>query len=106
MIHAVYRRSSLSLTVEGHAYSGEPGRDLVCAAASAVVYSLAINVDCLMANEHADDSVMELASGKAYISIKPKSLFRCAVTLIFDAVCMGFAALAKTYPEYITYEVE
>ena len=27
------------------------------------------------------------------------------VTMIFDAVCVGFELLAKDYPEYITYEI-
>lgn len=105
MIHAVYSRSLNRLTVMGHAYSGETGHDLVCAAVSAVVYSLAINVDCMRASEHLDDSVVELSSGKADISVKPKSLFKGAVTLIFDAVCLGLYGLAHTYPDKITYDV-
>ena len=32
---------ALALRVEGHAYRGKPGEDIVCAAASALVYALA-----------------------------------------------------------------
>jgi len=41
MIKAVYDRKENKITVEGHAYSGEPGHDLICAAASVLIYTIA-----------------------------------------------------------------
>ena len=44
MIHAVYYKKYHRVTVKGHAHSAEKGRDLVCAAASMLVSTLAANV--------------------------------------------------------------
>ena len=43
MIDVTYDRKRLILKVKGHAHSGEAGHDLVCAAASILVYTLAAN---------------------------------------------------------------
>ena len=50
MILVTYYRSYNRLTVEGHAHSGEPGKDLVCASASILAYTLAANVPTVCSN--------------------------------------------------------
>ena len=44
MIQAVYDRNENKIAIKGHAYSGEPGHDLICASASMLVYTLAAAV--------------------------------------------------------------
>ena len=105
MIHAVYWRELHRVTVEGHAHSGEPGKDLVCAAASALALTLAENAKALQAGGQARNAVAELESGRAEISCNPASRFRSVATVIFDGVCMGFDALSRIYPDYIKYEI-
>ena len=105
MIQVVYHRSYHRVTVEGHAQSGDPGHDLVCAAASALAYTLAGNVANLADHGQAKKPTMELSVGKAEIVCSPVSRFRATVTMIFDAVCVGFELLAAHYPDYITYEI-
>lgn len=105
MIRVTYYRQYNRLTVEGHAYSNEPGRDLVCASASILAYTLAANVMNLADNSHVRIESMELSSGRAEISCKPRSGVGAMVRKIFESVCVGFELLAKDYPDYIRYEI-
>ena len=105
MIRVVYHREYNRLTMEGHAQSGEPGHDLVCAAASMLAYTLAANVKALEKTGQATDMIADLREGKAEVSCKAHYRMKAIVTMIFDAVCMGFSLLARDEAEYITYEV-
>ena len=105
MIQVVYYRTYNRVTVEGHAASGEFGRDLVCASASALALTLADNVQALGSAGHVRAFTTELQPGKAEISCSPVSRWKNIVTVIFDAVCLGFDRLSKLYPDFITYEI-
>lgn len=105
MIQAVYYRKYNRLTVEGHAKSGEPGHDLVCASASMLAYTLAANVANMADHGQVRAPIMELNPGNAEVSCNPISRYRSTVTLVFDAVCTGFELLAHSYPENISYEI-
>ena len=105
MIKVIYHRSYHRLTVEGHAHSGEPGHDLVCAAASALAYTMAGNVANMAVNGQVRTPRLEMEPGKAEISCSPVSRFKNTVTLVFDSVCVGFELLATQYKEYIQYEI-
>lgn len=105
MIHVRYYRKHHRLTVEGHAHSGESGKDLVCAGASALAYTLAANAGHLEEQGQARNVVVRLDPGSAEISCKPKHRFTALTKCIFDAVCVGFEILSANYPQYISYEI-
>lgn len=105
MIQVVYHRKFNRLTVEGHAHSGEPGHDLVCAAVSALAYTLGGNVANMADHGQVRAPIMEYSSGKAEVGCNPVSRHKATVTLVFDSVCVGFEMLAANYPAYITYEI-
>ena len=105
MIQVTYYRRYNRLTVQGHAHSGEPGHDLVCAGVSTLVYTLAANVSNLQANGHARNVSMKLEPGDAQISFTVRVGANAIVTRIFEAVCVGFEILARDYPEFISYEI-
>lgn len=105
MIHVIYYRNLFRVTVEGHARSDEPGKDLVCAAASTLALTLAENARALQTEGNARRVTARLESGSAEICCDAVSRFKHVTTLIFDAVCIGFDALARNYPEYIQYEI-
>ena len=105
MIQAVYYRKYNRLTVKGHAKSAEPGRDLICAAASALAYTLAANVANMADNGQVREPVMNMNEGDTEISCRPRHNLKATVTLVFDTVCAGFDLLAHQYPEYISYEI-
>lgn len=105
MIQVVYHRTYNRLTVEGHALSDEPGRDLICAAASTLALTLAVNVSNMAAQGQVREPTVNLAEGSAEVSCKPNTRFKAVVTLSFDSICVGYELLAAKYPEYIHYEI-
>ena len=105
MIKVVYHREYHRVTVEGHANSGEPGHDLVCAGVSALTYTLAANVANMADSRQVRINSLELSPGKAEIDCKPVSRLKDTVSMVFQAVCVGFEILAHDYPQYISYEI-
>ena len=93
------------MTVTGHARSAEHGRDLVCASASILAYTMAVNVANMADHGQVREPVMDIEEGNAVISCKPRHNLKATVTLAFDTVCAGFDLLAYQYPEYVTYEI-
>lgn len=87
-----------SLTAEGHAGWAESGRDVVCAAVSALIFSLAQAVE--KRREPCDTearSAAVLCEGEARI--------RCGRTAVTDAwfslTVNGLSAIARQYPGFI-----
>lgn len=105
MIQVIYYRNYNKITVEGHAKSGEPGHDLVCAAVSILAYTLAANVLNMRDNGQVRDTFTAMNEGKAEISCNPRHNLRSTVTLIYDSICAGFELLAHQYPDNISYEI-
>ena len=105
MIQAVYDRDENKITIKGHAYSGEPGHDLICASASMLVYTLAASVDSMKRHGHISDGVINIAEGDCVVSCEPFEQFKGAITLIFDSICAGYELLAANYPENVSYTI-
>ena len=105
MIKVIYYRNYHRVTVEGHAMSGEPGHDLVCASASILTYTLAANVLNMKDNDQVRDTFTAMDEGKAEVSCTPRHNLRNSVTLIYDSICAGFELLAHQYPDNISYEI-
>ena len=105
MIEAIYYRKYNRLTIDGHANSGEPGHDLVCAGVSVLAYTLAANVGNLEANDMIRNPIVQMENGHAEISCEAKRKAGAFVSRIFEAVCVGFEMLDHDYPQYISYEI-
>lgn len=105
MIEVIYYREHNRLTVNGHARSDEPGKDLICAACSILALTLAANVGHMDDSGCVADAITILEEGNAEISCKPKTRFRDSVKQTFMSVCVGFEILASKYPDYISYAV-
>ena len=104
MIRAAFYARELRLTVEGHAGAGEPGHDLVCAAASTLVLTLAA---ALKRREVALETEV-LTPGEAEVGVDLDdmdldTLAECR--LIFDTICGGLEFLSETWPQYMDYRV-
>lgn len=107
MIQVVYHRNFHRVSIDGHANSGEPGHDLVCAAVSALAYTLGVAVVNMNAAYRREirEPKTEFSPGKALISCVPVNRYKSTVTLIFDTICAGFEYLAQNNPDYISYEI-
>ena len=91
-------RESLSLRLEGHAGYAEHGKDIVCASASILAYTLASIVDSV------DDveSVIDLKGGDTTIECKCKDgETYTKIANAYHYAEIGFALLATNYPQYV-----
>ena len=103
MIRAVYDRETLQLTVEGHAESGPYGKDLVCAAVSALTLTLWENLRLLEQADKLEGKLLDLDSGRACLSCNPKAPFRQEAEGVFQTVTRGIQCLSRIYPGYIHF---
>lgn len=104
MIRAVYRRDRYALQVTGHAHSAPAGEDLVCAAASALVCTLAQAAERLAERGILTDSRVRLAPGEAEIVCLPAEGFQCLVHSVMDSLCLGLELLAEEYGACVQWE--
>ena len=106
MIKVTYtRKGYCRVQIEGHAQSAEPGHDLICAAASMLAYTLAVNVNSLKAAGHVKNTTVRLENGDSDIRCTPKVHFKSVICVVFDSICAGFELLSKQYPQNISYEI-
>lgn len=70
--------------MSGHAGAGEPGRDIVCAALSILMYSLV-----------ASGAEGRVERGEAELLLPDRDV---------DVALCGFRLLAESYPEYVSYK--
>jgi uncharacterized protein YsxB (DUF464 family) len=105
MIEVTYYREHNRLTVTGHAHSDEYGKDLVCAAVSALALTLEANVRHMAEKDYVTAYTARLDPGDAEISCKAKGKYGAIVERIYQTVCVGFEILAVSHPQYISYEI-
>lgn len=91
MIQVTYNEvgDEMILRAEGHAGYAEKGKDIVCAAVSVLMQTLACSVGTCMGND-----------GKGFSAVCKKSNDNIAK---FELVTDGLALLQREYPENVRY---
>ena len=94
--------NKLSLRLEGHAGYTEVGKEIVCASASILAYTVAQFV-ALEGNNGflASPSEIKLEGGDAVVSCEP---LECAFERLkgaYEFACAGYALLQHNYPQYV-----
>ena len=87
----ITRVSPACVTLEGHACSDVYGKDLVCAAVSALALTLAANAEDL------EEAEILLEPGNSRISGHTDAAG------MFDCICKGFQLLAEKFPEHVSF---
>ncbi len=105
MIKVTYYRSYHRVKITGHAGSADTGKDLVCASASILAYTLAANVANMADAGQVRAPVLHMNEGDTEISCNPRHNLKASVTLVFDSICAGFELLAHDYPVFLNYEI-
>ena len=100
-IHADVER--MQLRVRGHAGYAPEGQDIVCAAVSALVYTLAQNLALTLCDE---DYSARLEDGDAYIEARPPAELAVSCQRIFMVIVNGLNLLANQYDQYVWFEAE
>ena len=92
----------LSLRVEGHAGYAEHGKDIVCASASILAYTVAQIVrikersGCLRR-----PALVRLESGDTEVTCFPKAGAFDFLWDAYDFARVGYCLLAQNYPQYV-----
>ena len=95
----------LSLRLEGHAGYAEHGKDIVCASASILAYTLAqIVKDVEELGYLASPPVIQMDSGDTFISCEPAMSSMLKMKNMFLFAKMGYALLEHNYPQYVRLE--
>ena len=100
MIRAEYVPREHTLLVRGHAGSGEPGRDLICAGVSALVLALREELLHLEAAGEGKILSLRLEPGDAEVRWEPIPGKEAAQTA-FDTVLRGLRLLERLFGEYV-----
>jgi uncharacterized protein YsxB (DUF464 family) len=93
---------TLSLKIEGHAEYAEHGKDIVCAAASILISTLAYKIrvkDRYFAFK--EPPVTRLEAGDTEISCTPQDFFCSDCRSDFEFVKTGFFLLEQNYPQNV-----
>lgn len=106
MIQITYNRRSHRITAKGHANSAEKGEDLVCAAASVLLYTAAANALSLKEKGFTRHVSAKLHEGDSEIVCVPKCRYEAITDMILTAVCVGFELLSRQYPDNVSYETK
>lgn len=96
-------KKTVTMMVTGHAKSAEAGRDLICAAVSALVITLAQNARFLEARKmlkEAPGIVLSEGASEVTCTAKTKESFR-DVIYTYHVIQRGMMVLAHNYPQYI-----
>lgn len=102
MINVAYRceDGTLTLRMRGHSGSAPAGEDLVCAACTALAYTLA---QCVRDAEDQLETppVIDLRDGFGKIACKPKTVYLPGLMVAYQTVYRGYEVLAHNYPQFI-----
>ena len=96
---------AITLKVKGHANHDEKGKDIVCASASILTYTIAQYVT-FMYEQHQlkKKPTINLAEGDTEITVKPKAEFYGEALHLFFVQSVGYSLLAHNYPQCVDYK--
>ena len=90
------------MKLDGHAGYAAAGSDIVCAAESALAYTLAASVMRFGAQGGLEDEpVLRFEPGDIEIRCKPKADYRSAVELLYEHTMGGYQMLQNSYPDNV-----
>lgn len=105
MISASFKRDKdrqcVSMTLTGHARQDNSGRDIVCASASILAYTLAQTLKYIQSQGGIHKLRIKLNSGDAKITCYPTEEYYDVVLHTYFTTEVGMSLLEHNYPEYV-----
>jgi uncharacterized protein YsxB (DUF464 family) len=94
--------ASLILSIKGHAGQAETGKDLVCASASILAYTVAqIVKDMYNGGKLRKKPTIKLKEGDTNVVCKPKKAFRAEALHSYFVAQVGYNLLAHNFPKCV-----
>lgn len=94
----------ISTRVTGHAYSAEPGKDLVCAAVSTLAQTL-VNAVEEIGGIHERDLGVTIDHGLLEIKLNDHDISD-VIDIIFRTFRIGIEGIESTYPKYVRLKIK
>lgn len=96
---------AITLKVKGHANHDDIGKDIVCASASILTYTIAQYIT-FMYDKHQlkKKPTISLAEGDTEITVKPKADFYTEALHAYLVAGVGYSLLAHNYPQNVDYK--
>lgn len=101
MIRVEADTAGLALAVRGHAGSGDPGRDLICAGVSALVLALREELLWLESRGQLSLDTLQLEPGLALIRCSAPPECRTGPETAFDTAVRGLRLLERLFGAYV-----
>lgn len=93
---------SITLRLSGHAGAGEKGKDIICASASILAYTVAQALQFMYEEGSLQKKPhIKLESGDSIIVAKPKPEYYAEALHTFFVAQVGYHLLAHNYPHYV-----
>ena len=93
---------TIILNLRGHAGAADVGKDIVCASASILAYTVAQEVQTMHDRGRLKKKPnIRLEEGDSTITCKPVKTSMTEALHIFLVAQTGFRLLAKTYPDFV-----
>ena len=104
MIKIKVNSCTYKIQMSGHAEYAEQGKDIVCSAASILLYTLA---DTVIKNEEMlihEPRIKIEAENVCYVQCIPKPEYRANISTIYQTILNGFELLQEGYPDNLKIE--
>ena len=105
MIHIKFYKSDdlIHMDMQGHAGTAEKGKDLVCAAATMLVYTLAQAVQFLYEQDRLlEKPKFQIVDGYAHITARPRKCAMAEAMMTFWVAQAGAFVLERNYPQAVS----
>ena len=104
MIEITFKPETLELSVSGHANYGKKGKDIVCAAVSALFYTLSESLNQSEDMLYTEPKFSDV-EGEGYLRCHPKEEYRGNIEMMYWTILTGMQMIADSYPKHVRFTV-
>lgn len=104
MINITFNSEEYTLHIKGHAKYAKNGEDIVCAAVSALFYTLGealYDSRDMLTEKH----IFKDEKGKGFISCKPKPEYEANIARTYWTILIGLDLIAKNYNKNVRLHI-
>lgn len=107
IVAAFYQQGDFMIgEISGHAGYAEAGKDIVCAAASILAFSLAEGLEREQKRGGLQSLMIHRVAGKMRVSFSPNPEKMESVAALIEGIVIGFELLSQKFPEFVRLKMK
>lgn len=107
MVRIIYCRDEFMVTVYGHANYADAGKDIVCAAISALSEAMLQRTAGRKIWQPAWGVNREPDRNVVHVRLKPRGKIAAVKAReMLETICAGYRSIAKEYPDHVSFREE